>query len=128
MLRLRRRIAGKITTALTDAAASDLQLSKRQLPRLRSNAWFWHFFVLVLSIAVLVLVIDPPLIASMAMKPCQQTRGIKRIRDVFNRKAINIKSIMAKQVVCHGCRYSITSTSTVSLSTSTRIAFECQND
>ena len=44
-----------------------------------------------------------------------------------NPKAIDVKSIMVKQVFCPGCLDSITSTSTVSLSTSTPIAFECQN-
>jgi hypothetical protein len=54
---------------------------------------FWIFFVLVLSIAVLVLVID--------------------------RKAIVVKPFVVEDAFCIECLDSITSTSTVSLSTST---------
>ena len=95
-----------MSAGLKHAAASDLQLSKRQLPQLRSNAWFWHFFVLVLSIAVLVLVID-------ARSGLASDSGTPLI------------AIMVEQVFRHCCPISITST--VSLSTSTTIAFELQN-
>ncbi len=41
--------------------------------------------------------------------------GLKSIRDVFDRKAIDVKPIVIKEVCCHDCLDSITSTCTVSL-------------
>ena len=58
-----------------------------------------------------------PLFTTMAMKPLLGPRSIQCSGNVFDRKALDVKPIVFKGVLCHDRLDSITSTSTVSLST-----------